>query len=176
MGGWSWFFAPFALFITYSILPSLTEEEKKQVMDYHIVTSNIAVGLLWVWLAAVTQMKELFFYGFTCAFACHLGMNTYIRLNYFKKYTEGKSMIISFIKASAFILLPGVGLNYLNYGSMLNIKSILLYAVSLLISIFAVSKLKKYMHYEIVDAGSGWVNAGIAFVLSGFIMLIRYFN
>ena len=174
LGGWMWAFPPLILFVTYSILPSLNEFEKKQVMNHHIVTTNIAAGLVWVWLAAVTGLDELFFYGFVGTFAFHLGMNTYIRLNYNNNYTESRSVLVSFIKSAVFIVLPGIILNYYAYGHIIDMKFIFILLISLLLSILAVVKLKKYTHYEIVDTKSGWINTGIALILSSTMIFVKY--
>lgn len=174
LGGWIWVIAPITLFITYSIFPRLIEVERKSVMNYHIVASNVAVGLLCAWMASIIGTKQLFFYGFTCAFACHLAMNTYIRFSCYMKRREIESILFAFTKAILFIIVPGVFIYKFGFGSSLSIYSIIIELFSVLIAIIINTKLKKYVHYEIVCSTSAWANSITVLILTVIAMTTKF--
>lgn len=170
LGGWMWVFAPLVLYGTHAVLPALTDIERKKVINYHIVTTNLSVGVLWVWFASVTEMRDIFFYGFICAFGCHLSMNTFIRFHYYIKYKNVKSVILSFAKGAVFVLIPGFIFYYFEFARFLDVQWIAAALGTLLISVIITLKATKYINYEMVMARLGWINALIVFLLTAALM------
>jgi phytol kinase len=73
VGGWQWFIAPAVLFACYSMfLPDrqLTAARKDNV---YAVASVASAGLLWIWIARLTNTPSLIF-PYTAAYTVHLAL------------------------------------------------------------------------------------------------------
>lgn len=175
LGGAIWFFAPVSSFVSYSILPAYNRAEKKRVLNYHVIDSNMAVGLVWVWMSTVSQQTDSYFSGFTFAFACQLGMNTYNRLTNFHKCELKPAVLFSLAKAVFFVLGPGLLLGYQCSATTPTASIVVVMLVGLVAGIFAsiILRTKCRFHYKAVNARGGWANSAVVLVLSGLVILIK---
>jgi phytol kinase len=73
LGGWEWLPAPVILYFTYSYLAPKTPVSTRRHHTVHAVACVASTGLLWLFLAAISNRWELL-YLFTLAFAAHLAM------------------------------------------------------------------------------------------------------
>ncbi len=161
LGGWTWLLIMLLAFVTYPIVPKMTEEEKKLIMDYPVLASNVAVGLFWVWLGFVLEQSVWGFNCFVLAFSGHQAMNMHVRLVLYHKATEKMAFLKALLKSSVTILMPAALVMHYNFKASISLGVIGFQLLALMGSIFAVNYFCKRYDYTVADAKNGWRNAGV---------------
>ena len=115
-----WIFPPLMLFVTFGIMPEMTDEEKQMTQNYKVIECNTIVGILCLYASVfLPDLRDVLYIAFSLSFACHLAINTYSRfVNFFhKKKRVAAAMGLG--KAAVFIALPTLiltNMNWLTFG------------------------------------------------------------
>jgi phytol kinase len=159
-----WLLAPVALFLTYALVPPLTDEERAMPHDAQMVSSNVTVGLAWLFAAQLTHQQALL-YPYTVAFAAHLsenGMNRVARV--YTRWPRALQLGVATLQAGAFILLPWALLDAGPVATRVTLAAVGL-ACGLLAALAALA-LEIRRGPDPVDLQRGWMQAAVAGVLS----------
>lgn len=165
-------YAPLIFFITFGILPKLTNEEKEQNINFKIVLTNVIIGIFWLWLNIIFDLKEYIFFCYNLTFACHLTMNTFCRYKYYHNITIKKAITDSTIKSVVLILIPGFIWHYYiieEFNLLLSLLSILF----VFCSAITISKLTEKFNYKELNTKYGWYNATTVLIISTTMFLIQ---
>ena len=164
LGGVAWVLAPVALFFTYAFVPPLSAEERALPHDSRVVASNVAVGLLWVFVAVLTGRPELL-YVFTVAFAAHLSENSVNRLlRRYGTWPTGSQLAVAVLKAAGFILLPWAVFARLPIAQLTPLLGAGVFTCVLAGG--AAQWLESVRGSDPQDVPRGWIQAGVAFAMS----------
>lgn len=158
MTGISWLISPALLFFGYAIFPALAKEEKAQVINNHIVETNVAVAVFVLWIAVATNTKENLIYVFYTVFALRLAINTFLRLKLYYQKNSWQAGRYAYIKSVLFLLIPGILFSFIKYGHAPGFISIG-FSLILLAFIFRyVIFSNKFVDYAKISARCGWVS------------------
>lgn len=162
LAGLPWLFAAAMLFFGYAVFPSLSEKEKGDVINNHIVETNVAVAVGVLWVASATDTEPFLMYTFFTVFSMRLAINTFIRLRLYYAKPRLNAAVYACVKSYLMINLPAVFMNYAVYGSF---PSVIVAAFSLvlpILAIFYVSYSERWTDYGRISARSGWISeAGV---------------
>lgn len=176
VSGVTWLLAPVLLFFGYAIFPSLAKEEKNHVINNHIVETNVAVAVVVLWIAVVTNSREILLYAFYTVFALRLAINTFIRLKLYYQKTNLQAGTYSYIKSFIMVLIPGILVYLASYGHLPGLISIGFSLITLLFIFRYISFTFKVVDYSAITARSGWVSEIGVLVFSVLQMVVSYLD
>lgn len=159
LGGPTWLVVMLLAFTTYPIFPSMTPTEKQMVMDYPVLLTNVAVGMVWLWIGFVTEQKALAFSCFVLAFSAHQVMNMYVRMSLHHQQKGIRAAFFSVVKALVIIVMPAYWLYGYTVFSPYGLAILGVNGLILSVAGYVVSKLMKRYDYGKVEAWNGWRNA-----------------
>jgi phytol kinase len=108
LAGRLWLVPPVIVFLVYTLLSPRTADNSRRVHDPYALLSACAAGLAWLATARVLDRPE-FYYPYTLAFACQLGLIGMARLAFDRPTTSIPTLIvICVVKASLLVLAPFV--------------------------------------------------------------------
>jgi phytol kinase len=108
LAGRQWLLPPAMVFVAYTLLSPRTTENSRRVHDPYALLSACAAGLAWLAAARVMDRPD-FYYPYTLAFACQLGLIGMARLAFDRPNISLPTLIaICIVKASLLILAPFV--------------------------------------------------------------------
>jgi phytol kinase len=106
LAGREWLVPPVIVFLVYTLLSPRTAENSKRVHDPHALLSVCAAGLAWLAAARMFERTD-FYYPYTLAFACQLGLIGMARLAFDRPEAPlEKLAVICIARASLLILAP----------------------------------------------------------------------
>lgn len=113
LGSINWLYIPILVFLSFGVFPLINEKESQNELNYKVIEANTIIGNLFVCLRSIIGMRfnDLCFLCFLTSYACHLGINTYVRLNIFHNYKPKKAVILSIIKTLLIIEIPYILFN-----------------------------------------------------------------
>lgn len=165
---YSWYavILPVLLFVFALRLPKITDKEKKVVYDARIIETNILLGISICAVSAVTGLKQELFMLYTSIYSMHLAVNTFVRLKYFFNFKTMDNILVSFGKAFLIMFFPGLVLNKVIFGSIPDIKFIIMYAILMFCSIIAIYFKKKNVEVEKTTVKNGYMHMYIVLACS----------
>jgi phytol kinase len=108
LAGRQWLVPPTIVFLAHTLLSARTEENSKRVHDPYALLSACGAGLAWL-AASLMLDRPDFYFPYTLAFACQLGLIGIARLAFDRPHTSLATLIvICVVKASLLILAPFV--------------------------------------------------------------------
>jgi len=145
-GGAIWVLPAATLFLSFGILPMMTEEEKNMVQTYKVIECNAIVGVICIMAAVfLPQFRELFYLSFSLSFAIHLTINTYSRLVNFRDMKTTAAVLWGLAK-STLIILPAFFIAEMHW------LTLAIYLAFVVVSLpFAVGLNKKYNYKKTGD-------------------------
>lgn len=167
---------PLILFLTCMRFPKQRENEKDNLYDARIIETNVIIGITICGIATITGLKKELFMLYGTCFAMHLSVNTFVRLKYYFNYSEGKSLILSYIKGMTFIFLPSIIIQKLVFDSELNFKMLFLMAVLIFASCIMILIKKKDVKQEEITIQNGYMHMRIVGILIAILGVIQYFT
>jgi phytol kinase len=109
--GRHWLVPPVVVFCVYTLLSPRTAENSRRIHDPYALLSACAAGLAWVAAARVFNRPD-FYYPYTVAFACQLGLIGMARLAFDRPDTPLSTIaVICTIRASLLMLAPFIVLS-----------------------------------------------------------------
>lgn len=106
LAGPRWLVPPVIVFLVYTLLSPRTAENSRRVHDPYALLSGCAAGLAWLAAARVFDRPD-FYYPYTLAFACQLGLIGMARLAFDRPDTPLATLaVICTVRASLLVLGP----------------------------------------------------------------------
>jgi phytol kinase len=133
--GRKWLVPPVIVFLVYTLLSPRTAENSKRVHDPYALLSVCAAGLAWLAAARVFNRPD-FFYPYTLAFACQLGLIGMARLAFDRPDTPLAALAaICTVRASLLLLVPFILLARASSASLVQAAAGIV-AIALAVSVF----------------------------------------
>ena len=106
LAGRRWLVPPAIVFLAYTLLSPRTTENSRRVHDPYVLLSVCAAGLAWLAAARVLDRPD-FYYPYTLAFACQLGLIGMARLAFDRPDLPLPALAaVCTVRASLLILMP----------------------------------------------------------------------
>jgi phytol kinase len=136
LAGRLWLVPPVIVFLVYTLLSPRTADNSRRVHDPYALLSVCAAGLAWLAAARVFDRPD-FYYPYTLAFACQLGLIGMARLAFDRPDVPLAALAaICTVRASLLILMPFVLLAGLTSTALVQ-AGVGIGAIALAVSVFA---------------------------------------
>ena len=157
---------PLLLFFTVMRFPKQRENEKNNLYDARIIETNVIIGTAICGIVAITGLKKEFFITYVGCYAMHLIINTFVRLKYYFKFSEMKSLSLAIIKGVGFIFIPSLIIQKLVYGEFPQILTVIAIFLALVLSGIMICLKKKNVESEEISIDNGYMHTKIVFILT----------
>lgn len=157
---------PLLLFFTVMRFPKQRENEKNNLYDARIIETNVIIGTAICGIVAITGLKKEFFITYVGCYAMHLIINTFVRLKYYFKFSEMKSLSLAIIKGVGFIFIPSLIIQKLVYGEFPQILTVIATFLALVLSGIMICLKKKNVESEEISIDNGYMHTKIVFILT----------
>ena len=157
---------PLLLFFTVMRFPKQRENEKNNLYDARIIETNVIIGTAICGIVAITGLKKEFFITYAGCYAMHLIINTFVRLKYYFKFSEMKSLSLAIIKGVGFIFIPSLIIQKLVYGEFPKIPTVIATFLALVLSGIMICLKKKNVESEEISIDNGYMHTKIVFILT----------
>ena len=146
--------------------PKQRENEKNNLYDARIIETNVIIGTAICGIVAITGLKKEFFITYVGCYAMHLIINTFVRLKYYFKFSEMKSLSLAIIKGVGFIFIPSLIIQKLVYGEFPQILTVIAIFLALVLSGIMICLKKKNVESEEISIDNGYMHTKIVFILT----------
>ena len=167
-------FAPLILFLTCMRFPKMKEIEKGNLYDARIIETNLLIGIAICVIATILDLKKELFMIYSLCYSMHLSINTFVRFKYYFKFSETKSIALSFLKGLFFIFVPSLLIGFKIFNFMQPWYIIVLEVILLLLSCILIRNKKKYIEEEEISLENGYLHMKVVALLISVMLLIEY--
>ena len=106
---------------------------------------------------------------YATAYAMHLIINTFVRFKYYLKYPEIDCIVLSICKGIGFVFIPGLIIQKLIFGEMINVYMFIAMIISMILSGIMIYYKKKNIDEEKISIDNGYMHMKIVLILTIFI-------
>jgi phytol kinase len=167
---------PLMLFLTVMNFPSKKKNEKANVYNARIIETNVLVGLLICAIAAVTGLKKELFMLYSISYAMHLTVNTFVRFKYYLKYSEGKSLLLAYLKGLIFVLIPSACMQYNVFKAPVTWEWWLVYLSALFGAGYLILLERRHYKKEQISVENGITHMQIVALFTAIIGVLEYIS
>ncbi len=169
---------PFIMIMTIMRFPKRRECEKDNTYDMRIVETNVLVPIAICAVACIIHLKEQLFMTYVTTYAMAMIVNSYVRFKYYIKMSEMQSFIWALAKGIVFIFIPGLIINWYQFGNNIAYYKLIAMVMSMILSDALIYHKKKNVENEEILISNGYMHMKIVMlftiILSG-IELAEYF-
>ena len=165
---------PVILFLTCMRFPKVRDNEKNNLYDARIIETNVISAITVCGIAAILNLRAELFMIYCLCYSMHLTINTFIRFKYYFKYSNIKSILLSFLKGLFFIFIPSLITEQLVFGRLQSIYMIFAEVFALLFSSILIYFEKKNVQKEEISIKNGYNYMKIVVFLTSIMLFIKF--
>ena len=124
LGGWHWLLPPLIVFLSYTLLSSRLESNRRRIHNIHAVVAVASGGMIWLFLFKILQRPD-FLLAYFLAYAAQLAIIAYIRLRRFTPRLPGSLVLtVGVLKGWLCLFLPYWFLEGTTHGLVLGLVGV----------------------------------------------------
>ena len=154
--------------------PKVRDNEKNNLYDARIIETNVISAITVCGIAAILNLRAELFMIYCLCYSMHLTINTFIRFKYYFKYSNIKSILLSFLKGLFFIFIPSLITEQLVFGRLQSIYMIFAEVFALLFSSILIYFEKKNVQKEEISIKNGYNYMKIVVFLTSIMLFIKF--